>query len=41
MPGHGFCALVTVRRGPATTSMLSDTGLSPDAMVTNADRRRR
>lgn len=35
---HGFSALVTVRRGNATTSVLFDTGLSPDAMVTNADR---
>jgi 7,8-dihydropterin-6-yl-methyl-4-(beta-D-ribofuranosyl)aminobenzene 5'-phosphate synthase len=30
---HGFAALVSVRRGSTTT-----TGLSPDAMVTNADR---
>src|SRR5215831_5416293 len=36
--GHGFYALVTVRRGDTTTSVLSDTGLSADAMVTNADR---
>ncbi len=35
---HGFAALVTVRRGESTTSLLFDTGLSPDAMVTNADR---
>ena len=35
---HGFSALVTVRRGEATTSVLFDTGLSPDAMVTNAGR---
>jgi 7,8-dihydropterin-6-yl-methyl-4-(beta-D-ribofuranosyl)aminobenzene 5'-phosphate synthase len=35
---HGFSALVSVRRGPTTTSLLFDTGLSPDAMVTNADR---
>ena len=35
---HGFAALVTVRRGDTTTSLLFDTGLSPDAMVTNADR---
>lgn len=35
---HGFSALVSVRRGPATTTILFDTGLSPDAMVTNADR---
>lgn len=35
---HGFSALVTVRRGPSTTTLLFDTGLSPDAMVVNADR---
>jgi 7,8-dihydropterin-6-yl-methyl-4-(beta-D-ribofuranosyl)aminobenzene 5'-phosphate synthase len=35
---HGFSAVVTVRRGDTTTSVLFDTGLSPDAMVTNADR---
>jgi 7,8-dihydropterin-6-yl-methyl-4-(beta-D-ribofuranosyl)aminobenzene 5'-phosphate synthase len=35
---HGFAALVTVRRRGTTTSLLFDTGLSPDAMVTNADR---
>ena len=35
---HGFAALVTVRRGDRTTSVLFDTGLSPDALVTNADR---
>jgi 7,8-dihydropterin-6-yl-methyl-4-(beta-D-ribofuranosyl)aminobenzene 5'-phosphate synthase len=35
---HGFSALVTVRRGSSTTKLLFDTGLSPDAMVTNADR---
>jgi 7,8-dihydropterin-6-yl-methyl-4-(beta-D-ribofuranosyl)aminobenzene 5'-phosphate synthase len=38
MAEHGFSALVTVRRGGATTSVLFDTGLSPDAMVTNSDR---
>jgi len=38
MAEHGFSALVTVRRGGTTTSVLLDTGLSPDAMVTNADR---
>jgi 7,8-dihydropterin-6-yl-methyl-4-(beta-D-ribofuranosyl)aminobenzene 5'-phosphate synthase len=38
MAEHGFSALVTVRRGATTTSVLFDTGLSPDAMVTNADR---
>lgn len=35
---HGFSALVTVRRGDRSTSLLFDTGLSPDAMVTNAER---
>ncbi len=35
---HGFAALVTVRRATATTTVLFDTGLSPDAMVVNADR---
>jgi 7,8-dihydropterin-6-yl-methyl-4-(beta-D-ribofuranosyl)aminobenzene 5'-phosphate synthase len=38
MAEHGFSALVTVRRGESTTSVLFDTGLSPDAMVTNAGR---
>jgi 7,8-dihydropterin-6-yl-methyl-4-(beta-D-ribofuranosyl)aminobenzene 5'-phosphate synthase len=38
MAEHGFSALVTVRRGDRRTSLLFDTGLSPDAMVTNADR---
>jgi 7,8-dihydropterin-6-yl-methyl-4-(beta-D-ribofuranosyl)aminobenzene 5'-phosphate synthase len=38
MAEHGFSALVTVRRGDTTTSVLFDTGLSPDAMVTNASR---
>jgi 7,8-dihydropterin-6-yl-methyl-4-(beta-D-ribofuranosyl)aminobenzene 5'-phosphate synthase len=38
MAEHGFSALVTVRHGDTTTSVLFDTGLSPDAMVTNADR---
>jgi 7,8-dihydropterin-6-yl-methyl-4-(beta-D-ribofuranosyl)aminobenzene 5'-phosphate synthase len=38
MAEHGFSALVTVRRGPATTTLLFDTGLSPDAMVTSAGR---
>jgi 7,8-dihydropterin-6-yl-methyl-4-(beta-D-ribofuranosyl)aminobenzene 5'-phosphate synthase len=37
MAEHGFSALVTVRRGGTTTSVLFDTGLFPDAMVTNAD----
>lgn len=35
---HGFSALVSVRRGAITTSLLFDTGLSPDAMVVNAER---
>jgi 7,8-dihydropterin-6-yl-methyl-4-(beta-D-ribofuranosyl)aminobenzene 5'-phosphate synthase len=38
MAEHGFSGLVTVRRGPTTTSVLFDTGLSPEAMVTNAAR---
>jgi 7,8-dihydropterin-6-yl-methyl-4-(beta-D-ribofuranosyl)aminobenzene 5'-phosphate synthase len=38
MAEHGFSALVSVRRGSTTTTLLFDTGLSPDAMVTNADR---
>ena len=38
MAEHGFSALVTVRRGDSTTSLLFDTGLSPDAMTINADR---
>jgi 7,8-dihydropterin-6-yl-methyl-4-(beta-D-ribofuranosyl)aminobenzene 5'-phosphate synthase len=38
MAEHGFSALVTARRGDTTTTLLFDTGLSPDAMVTNADR---
>jgi 7,8-dihydropterin-6-yl-methyl-4-(beta-D-ribofuranosyl)aminobenzene 5'-phosphate synthase len=35
---HGFAALVTVRRAGRSTTLLFDTGRSPDAMVTNADR---
>jgi 7,8-dihydropterin-6-yl-methyl-4-(beta-D-ribofuranosyl)aminobenzene 5'-phosphate synthase len=35
---HGFAALVTVRTGGRSTSLLFDTGQSPDAMVRNADR---
>ena len=35
---HGFSALVSVRTGSTTTSILFNTGLSPDAMVSNADR---
>jgi 7,8-dihydropterin-6-yl-methyl-4-(beta-D-ribofuranosyl)aminobenzene 5'-phosphate synthase len=38
MAEHGFSALVSVRTGSTTTSVLFDAGLSPDAMVTNADR---
>jgi 7,8-dihydropterin-6-yl-methyl-4-(beta-D-ribofuranosyl)aminobenzene 5'-phosphate synthase len=38
MAEHGFSALVTVTAGNTTTSVLFDTGLSPDAMITNADR---
>jgi 7,8-dihydropterin-6-yl-methyl-4-(beta-D-ribofuranosyl)aminobenzene 5'-phosphate synthase len=38
MAEHGFSAHVSVRTGRTTTSVLFDTGLSPDAMVTNADR---
>jgi 7,8-dihydropterin-6-yl-methyl-4-(beta-D-ribofuranosyl)aminobenzene 5'-phosphate synthase len=38
MAEHGFSALVSVRRGSTMTTLLFDTGLSPDAMVTNADR---
>src|ERR1700754_3094143 len=38
MAEHGFSALVSVRRGDSTTSLLFDTGLSPDAMVINAER---
>ncbi|WP_436536012.1 MBL fold metallo-hydrolase [Actinoplanes sp. HUAS TT8] len=35
---HGFSALVTVRRAGHSTSVLFDTALSPEAMMTNADR---
>jgi 7,8-dihydropterin-6-yl-methyl-4-(beta-D-ribofuranosyl)aminobenzene 5'-phosphate synthase len=38
MAEHGFSALVSVRRGSTTTTLLFDTGLSPDAMIINADR---
>jgi len=38
MAEHGFSALVTARRAGTTTSVLFDTGLSPEAMVTNASR---
>ena len=35
---HGFSALVTVRRGDVRTTLLFDTGVSPDGMLVNADR---
>lgn len=35
---HGFAALVTVRRGERTTSLLFDTGISPEGMTLNAER---
>ncbi|MGI8447808.1 MAG: MBL fold metallo-hydrolase [Streptosporangiaceae bacterium] len=35
---HGFSALVSVRRATTTTTLLFDTGISPDALVTNAGR---
>ena len=35
---HGFSALVTVRRGSSDTTLLFDTGVSPDGMATNAER---
>jgi 7,8-dihydropterin-6-yl-methyl-4-(beta-D-ribofuranosyl)aminobenzene 5'-phosphate synthase len=35
---HGFATLVEVRHGDRTSTVLFDTGLSPDAMVDNADR---
>jgi 7,8-dihydropterin-6-yl-methyl-4-(beta-D-ribofuranosyl)aminobenzene 5'-phosphate synthase len=35
---HGFSALVTVRRGGSTHTLLFDTGLSPDGLATNAER---
>ena len=35
---HGFAALVTVRRAGITTSLLFDTGISPDGMTANAHR---
>lgn len=38
MAEHGFSALVTVRHGTTTSTMLFDAGLSPDAMTTNAER---
>ena len=35
---HGFSALVTVRRGATTSTLLFDTGASPDGMAVNAER---
>lgn len=35
---HGFAALVTVRSGDRSWTLLFDTGLTPDAMLVNADR---
>jgi 7,8-dihydropterin-6-yl-methyl-4-(beta-D-ribofuranosyl)aminobenzene 5'-phosphate synthase len=35
---HGFSALVTVRRGDATHTVLFDTGVSPDGMADNMER---
>jgi 7,8-dihydropterin-6-yl-methyl-4-(beta-D-ribofuranosyl)aminobenzene 5'-phosphate synthase len=35
---HGYSARITVRRGRSSTSVLFDAGLSPDTMITNADR---
>jgi 7,8-dihydropterin-6-yl-methyl-4-(beta-D-ribofuranosyl)aminobenzene 5'-phosphate synthase len=35
---HGFAALVTVRRGDTSTTLLFDTGMSPGTMITNAER---
>jgi 7,8-dihydropterin-6-yl-methyl-4-(beta-D-ribofuranosyl)aminobenzene 5'-phosphate synthase len=35
---HGFSALIETRRGDQRSTLLFDTGLSPDAMVENADR---
>ncbi|SEN89490.1 MBL fold metallo-hydrolase [Actinacidiphila rubida] len=35
---HGFSALVAVRRGDSTTTLMFDAGLSPAGIVTNADR---
>ena len=33
---HGFSALVTVRRGDQSTTLLFDTGVSPDGLAVNA-----
>jgi 7,8-dihydropterin-6-yl-methyl-4-(beta-D-ribofuranosyl)aminobenzene 5'-phosphate synthase len=35
---HGFSALVTVRTGNTSTTLLFDTGSSPDALAVNAER---
>jgi 7,8-dihydropterin-6-yl-methyl-4-(beta-D-ribofuranosyl)aminobenzene 5'-phosphate synthase len=35
---HGFSALVSARRGAAETTLLFDTGVSPDGMAANAER---
>ena len=35
---HGFSALVSVRSGNRSSSVLFDTGVSPDGMATNAER---
>ena len=35
---HGFSALVTVRRGNTSSTLLFDTGASPDALAVNAGR---
>ena len=35
---HGFSALVTVRRGTRRSTLLFDTGTSPEGMATNAER---
>ena len=35
---HGFSALITVRNGDASSTLLFDTGASPDALAVNAER---
>jgi 7,8-dihydropterin-6-yl-methyl-4-(beta-D-ribofuranosyl)aminobenzene 5'-phosphate synthase len=35
---HGFSVLVSVRRGSSDTTLLFDTGVSPDGMAANAER---
>jgi 7,8-dihydropterin-6-yl-methyl-4-(beta-D-ribofuranosyl)aminobenzene 5'-phosphate synthase len=35
---HGFSALVTARRGSTSSTLLFDTGASPDALAVNAER---